>query len=134
MRKRKKKRNRAAASPLTPAAQRQNLVRVFVQAEWEPAQKREQLTLSAEQIEAILAPWRLRHQHCTVRSPTEGFYFLRTHYTRDAAGTAEDAKLRKWLGIYDCDSGLDLRPEDEWWVVMDDAELFACDGQDESGW
>ncbi|CAI4215994.1 unnamed protein product [Parascedosporium putredinis] len=52
--------------------------------------------------------------------PPDDYYFLRTHY---GGGSDDDAKLEEWLNQDPCE-GVELNPEDKWWVVLDDAELF----------
>jgi len=113
-------------SPLSPAAQRQHLIRSFIAADPEATPAAEPIAPSPEQIATILAPWRpqrlrrIAAKHGAVLRPEGEFYFLRTHY---AGGAADDARLRAWLDLDEC-QGVALPRADEWWVVLDDAELF----------
>ncbi|KAK3899069.1 hypothetical protein C8A05DRAFT_18439, partial [Staphylotrichum tortipilum] len=121
-------RNWDDTSRLSPAAQRQQLIRSFIAADPEATPATElPITPSLEQIATILAPWRPQRlrpaaaKHGAVSHPAGEFYFLRTHY---AGGGADDARLRAWLDLDEC-QGVALPRADEWWVVLDDAELFA---------
>ncbi|KAK4038658.1 hypothetical protein C8A01DRAFT_37425 [Parachaetomium inaequale] len=128
-------RNWDLTSTLSSPAQRQHLVRAFIQADSVAGADAEQSTPSAEQIRTILEPWRpqrlrqLAHKHCAMTGPFEEFYFLRTHY---AGGSEDDAKLREWLDLDEYVS-IELPREEEWWVVLDDAELFDL-GENEGDW
>jgi hypothetical protein len=79
---------------------------------------------TAAEIANILEPWRpqklRRIAAAHIKGTPHEFYFLRTHY---AGGAADDAKLRGWL---DQDEGVGpgIEPEDEWFSVLDDPELF----------
>lgn len=95
----------------------------------------ERITPSAEQIRTILEPWRpqklrqLAHKHYVMGGPFEEFFFLRTHY---AGGAEDDAKLREWLDLDEYVS-IEIPREEEWWIVLDYAELFDL-GENEGDW
>ena len=123
-----------ATSPFPIPTQRQRLVRAFIQADSVAVADAERITPSAEQIRTILGPWRpqklrrLAQKHLAHggQGPEGGFYFLRTHYT---GGAEDDAKLRAWLDL-DEEEFIELPREDEWWIVLDDAELFDLGDKD----
>lgn len=97
-------------------------------------------TPSQEEIALILEPWRsqkLRSIAAKHLKPGElklgesffGFYFLRTNY---AGGEADDAKLMDWIES-SRDEGLpSMDPDDEWWKILSDAEVFNVD--DDEDW
>ncbi|EAQ88287.1 hypothetical protein CHGG_04906 [Chaetomium globosum CBS 148.51] len=78
------------------------------------------------EIAEILAPWRPQKLRCIAASyvvPNSGFHqwlILRTYY---GGGAADDAKLRDWLDLDECE-GSQIQPEDEWHSVLDDPALF----------
>ncbi|KAK3897826.1 hypothetical protein C8A05DRAFT_38591 [Staphylotrichum tortipilum] len=125
-------RNWDPSSPLSATAQREQLVRAFIQSdppETEPAP----VTPSPEQIRNILEPWRpqklrrIAHEHAN-SGPSCQFYFLRTYYGDPPK--YHDAALAEFLDeLEDCMSA-DLSPEDWWYVVLDDAEFFSV-GEEE---
>ncbi len=79
---------------------------------------------TAPEIAEILAPWRphklrrIAAAHLLGSTPNH-FYILRTHY---GGGAADDAKLRRCIDEHE-GPNFD-QPEDEWFCVLDDAELF----------
>ncbi|GAB1317702.1 hypothetical protein MFIFM68171_07912 [Madurella fahalii] len=79
---------------------------------------------TATEIAEILAPWRPQKLRRIAAAHLNGsphyYYFLRTHY---AGGAADDAKPRSWLDLEPLE-GADISPENEWFSVLDDAELF----------
>lgn len=42
--------------------------------------------------------------------------------------SADDAKLRAWLDLGEDGGGVEIPPEEEWWVVLDDSRLFDLGG------
>lgn len=86
----------------------------------------------------ILAPWRPQKLRRIAQRYSDGnmisdFILLRTCY-RD--NNADDAKLRDWLDE-DTGEGFSISADDEWWLVLDDAALFAFDDgedEDEDSW
>ena len=83
-----------------------------------------------DEIRDVLSPWRpqkLRRialKHLQMNESGRSWVFLRTYY---GGGEADDLKLREWLDLDKYSGGPGIRPEDEWWVVLDDAELFGFD-------
>lgn len=75
------------------------------------------------EVAEILSPWRpeklrrIAAAHLT--SHAESYYILRTHY---GGGAADDARLRDWID--DAEGPNFEPPENEWFCVLDDAELF----------
>lgn len=78
------------------------------------------------EIAEILAPWRpqkLRRIAAAYVVPNSGLHewcFLRTYY---GGGAANDAKLRGWLDLDECEWA-GVNPENEWHAVLDDPALF----------
>ncbi|KAK3292205.1 uncharacterized protein B0H64DRAFT_445162 [Chaetomium fimeti] len=78
------------------------------------------------EIAEILEPWRpqkLRRIAAVYLVENSAIYtwcFLRTYY---GGGAADDAKLRGWLDLDECESA-GINPEDEWHAVLDDPGLF----------
>lgn len=113
------------SSPLPTTTQRQQLVRAFIQSD-PPATSPTPITPSPEQISTILEPWRpqklrqIAHKHANSGSRCE-FYFLRTHY---GDRVESDPQMAKWLKRFEDCMSADLMPEDWWYTVLDDAELF----------
>lgn len=77
------------------------------------------------EIADILEPWRPQKLRRIAAAHLAGspdhYCFLRTHYP---GGAADDAKLRTWLdlGLFE---GANIESGNEWFSVLDDAELFA---------
>jgi len=85
-------------------------------------------TPTADEIANILQPWRPQKLRAIASQQSKSFlsglefYFLRTYY---GGGEADDATIREWLDM-DRNSG-EMNPDNEWWQVMSDAELFNFD-------
>ncbi|KAK4151602.1 hypothetical protein C8A00DRAFT_45223 [Chaetomidium leptoderma] len=79
---------------------------------------------TATEITEILEPWRSHKMRRIAAAHLEpycphSFYILRSYY---GGGAADDARVRAILDLGD--HGPDIYPENEWFCVLDDKELF----------
>ncbi|KAL2131347.1 hypothetical protein VTI74DRAFT_5236 [Chaetomium olivicolor] len=119
-------RNWDPTSLVDAATQSFQLVRAFVQEDIVAFAY--QITPTPEQIRTILGPWRPQKLRWIAVKHSRGggegernFYFLRTYYD---GGAADNAKPRIWLDLERPDDGLEIPCEHEWWLVLDDKEVF----------
>ncbi|KAI2608181.1 uncharacterized protein GGS25DRAFT_263950 [Hypoxylon fragiforme] len=126
-------------SPLSPNDQRKQLISAFLQDPSNaPSPLDTNVPVSSDFVRDILAPWRPQKLRRIAQRYSDGnmisdFILLRTCY-RD--NNADDAKLRDWLDE-DTGEGFSISADDEWWLVLDDAALFAFDDgedEDEDSW
>ncbi|KAK0641768.1 hypothetical protein B0T16DRAFT_461800 [Cercophora newfieldiana] len=110
--------------PLPASSQHTTLISAFLNLDTLPTDL-PLLTPTPSEISTILLPWRPQKLRRIAQQHIQGhgyhYIFLRTHY---GGGESDSAKLRGWLDQGGWPNGVEIRPEDEYFVVLDDEELF----------
>ncbi|KAH6686900.1 hypothetical protein F5X68DRAFT_13141 [Plectosphaerella plurivora] len=128
-------------SPLSTDEQRTKLVRAYIQEdvigpEFDPARTNGVMVHAPTQdeIALILEPWRsqklrsIAAKHLKATGMCHDFYFLRTNY---AGGEEDGAKLRDWIEFNRDEGFCSMDPDDEWWRILSDVEIFNVDDDDD---